>query len=210
MVPSCRVSFVREQGVEVGAARLLPSSLGSWRVAGGLPVEVSCGSGERAERGWDEPVCGVESGPPVGVCQLSVGEGWCLASADAELLREAHDAPGSASAHTVETDFGALNVTSIPPPLPPPAPSGRRNLPVPGATLHQRDEVPAGHRTGRVNREPVEGLGVGEPAARSLGELPVGGQVVVAALGRDGLGLQIPGVAATLGGTDARRAHHTG
>jgi hypothetical protein len=72
----------------LGAHRSIPR-----RVAGGLSVEVSCGSGERAKRGGNQPVCGVESGAPVGVRQLSVGEGWCLTSADAELLREAHDAP---------------------------------------------------------------------------------------------------------------------
>ncbi len=37
--------------------------------------------------------CVVVSGSPVGVCELSVVEGWCLPAADAELLCEAHDAP---------------------------------------------------------------------------------------------------------------------
>ncbi len=38
----------------------------------------------------------------------------------------------SPSAHTAETDFGALNVRSIPPPRPPPAPSRRSHSPLRG------------------------------------------------------------------------------
>jgi hypothetical protein len=89
--------------------------------------------------------------------------------------------------------------------LGPQEPAGART-----PALHERDEIPAGHRTDRVDPEPTKCLGIGEPAARRLRQLAVRGQVVVPALRCDRLGLQIPGVAAALGGTDARRAHHNG
>ena len=49
----------------------------------------------------------------------------------------------SPSAHTALTDFGALNVKSIPPPRPPPAPLAEAIARPRVAALHQRDEVPA-------------------------------------------------------------------
>ena len=66
------------------------------------------------------------------------------------------------------------------------------------AALHQRDEVRALDRRVRVDPEPRERLGIGQPAAGRLGQLPVGREVVVAALGRDRLALQVAGVAAAL------------
>ena len=55
---------------------------------------------------------------------------------------------GSASAHTADTDFGALNVKSIPPPRPPSAPAGRNHRPVrdgglPSAPRNQRRHRPS-------------------------------------------------------------------
>ena len=76
------------------------------------------------------------------------------------------------------------------------------------ATLHQRDEVRAIDRPVRLNPQSLQGLFVGEPAAGSLGHLPVRGQVVVPALRRHRLALQVARVAATPGRTYARRSHH--
>ncbi len=76
------------------------------------------------------------------------------------------------------------------------------------ASFHQRDELRTVHRPVRINPEPRKRLGVGQPAAGGLGQLPVGGQVVVALLGGDRLALQIPGVTATPSGTDAGCTHH--
>ncbi len=52
--------------------------------------------------------------------------------------------------------------------------------------FHQRDEVPPVDR-GALDPEPGERVGGGEPPAGGLGGLPLGGEVVVAALGLDGL-----------------------
>ena len=76
------------------------------------------------------------------------------------------------------------------------------------APFHQRDELPTVHRRVRVDTEARERLRIRQPAARRLGQLPVGRQVVVALLGRDRLALQVTGVAATAPGADARCAHH--
>ena len=65
------------------------------------------------------------------------------------------------------------------------------------AAFHQRDEVRALDRLARLDPEPRERLRVGEPPARGLRQLAVRGQVVVAALGRDRLALQVARVAAT-------------
>src|SRR5664280_2853246 len=71
------------------------------------------------------------------------------------------------------------------------------------ATIHQRDEVRAIDRLARLHPEPGQRLLIGEPAARRLRHLAVRGQVVVPALGRDRLALQVAGVAATSGRRDA-------
>jgi hypothetical protein len=55
------------------------------------------------------------------------------------------------------------------------------------AALHQRDEILAIRRTVGLDAKPFEGLRVREPSPVGLGQLPVGGEVVVAALRRDGL-----------------------
>jgi hypothetical protein len=57
-----------------------------------------------------------------------------------------------------------------------------------------------------MDAEPFEGLRVREPSPGGLGHLPIGGEVVVAALRGDGLALQVAGVVATPGRGDARCA----
>ena len=82
----------------------------------------------------------------------------------------------SPSAHTAETDFGALNVKSIPPPRPPSAPVRTEPRPAAGvAALHQRHEVRAVDRLAGLDPQPRERLGVGEPAAGRLRRLAVRG-----------------------------------
>ena len=76
------------------------------------------------------------------------------------------------------------------------------------AAFHERNEVLAAHWRVRPDAEPFKRLRVGQPSSRSLGHLAVGGQVVVAALRRDGLPLQISGVVATTRCRDARCGHH--
>ena len=83
--------------------------------------------------------------------------------------------------------------------------------PAPGArvpAVHQRDEVRAIDRLARLHPQHRQRLLLGEPAAGSLRHLPVRGQVVVPALGRDGLALQVAGVPAASGRRDARCGHH--
>ena len=58
--------------------------------------------------------------------------------------------------------------------------------------------------------EPLQGLGIGQPAAGGLRHLPIGGQVVVPALGLHGLALQVARVPAAPRRTYARRSHHMG
>ncbi len=76
------------------------------------------------------------------------------------------------------------------------------------AALHQRDEILAIRRTVGLDAKPFEGLRVREPSPGGLRHLPIGGEVVVAALRRDGLALQVAGVVATTGCGDARCGHH--
>ena len=75
-------------------------------------------------------------------------------------------------------------------------------------TLHQRDEVLPDHLSRRLDPERRERLRVGEPPAGGLRHLPVGREVVVAALGRDCLALQVARIVATPGGRDTRSGHH--
>lgn len=76
------------------------------------------------------------------------------------------------------------------------------------AAFHERDEVLAVCRAIRSDAEPFEGLGIGQPSAGGLGHLPIGCEVVVPALRRDGLALQVAGVVAASGRGDARCGHH--
>ncbi len=76
------------------------------------------------------------------------------------------------------------------------------------AALHQRDEIFAIRRTVGLDAKPFEGLRVCQPSPGGLGQLPVGGEVIVAALRRGGLALQVAGVVATPGCGDARCGHH--
>src|ERR1039458_2243579 len=76
------------------------------------------------------------------------------------------------------------------------------------ATLPQRDEISAINRLARPDAQPLQGLGIGEPAAGSLGHLPVRGQVVVPALGLHSLALQVARVPTATGRTYARCGHH--
>ncbi len=85
-------------------------------------------------------------------------------------------------------------------------PSARARM----AALHERDEVRAVHRLACLDPQPTKRLLIDEPAARCLRHLPIRGQVVVPALGLHGLALQIAGVPAALGGTDAGCGHHIG
>jgi hypothetical protein len=71
------------------------------------------------------------------------------------------------------------------------------------ATFHQRNEVLAAHRRVGLDTEPFERLRVSQPPAGSLGQLAVGGQVIVATLGSDRLSLQISGVVAATRRRDA-------
>ncbi len=67
-----------------------------------------------------------------------------------------------------DTDFGALKVTSIPPPRPPPAPT--RTDPLAGggvAALHQREEVIAVHD--RAGGDPQALLVSGSASHRPAG-----------------------------------------
>ena len=66
------------------------------------------------------------------------------------------------------------------------------------------------HRLAGLNPEPLQGLGIGQPAAGGLRHLPIGGQVVVPALGLHGLALQVARVPAAPGRTYARCGHHMG
>ncbi len=87
----------------------------------------------------------------------------------------------------------------------------RRTQPPAGArvpALHQGDEIPPGHRPGRINAEPLERVRTRQPPSGRLGQLAIRRQVVVATLWRDCLALEISGVAATPPRTDARSAHH--
>jgi hypothetical protein len=93
-----------------------------------------------------------------------------------------------------------------------PTPSALRAKPTPAvrmAALHQRDEVGALDRPVGPDPQPLQRLGIGKPATWGLRHLAVGGQVVVPALGRNGLALQVARVAAAPGRTYARRSHHT-
>ena len=76
------------------------------------------------------------------------------------------------------------------------------------AALHQRDEVLAICRAVGLDAEPFEGLRVREPLSGGLRYLSIWGEVVVAALRRDGLALQVAGVVATPGRGDACCGHH--
>jgi hypothetical protein len=73
--------------------------------------------------------------------------------------------------------------------------------------LHQRNEVPTLDGAA-LDPEMRERVRRGESAAGGLCRLAARRQVVVAALGRNGLALQIARVAATLRGADAGRDHH--
>jgi hypothetical protein len=76
------------------------------------------------------------------------------------------------------------------------------------AAFHQSDEVGAGGRRVRIDAEPGKRVLVGKPTAGRLRHLPVRCQIVVAALGRDRLALQVARVPAALAGGDAGRGHH--
>ena len=76
--------------------------------------------------------------------------------------------------------------------------------------LHQRDEVRAVHRRASLDSQPLQRLGIGQPAAGGLRHLPIGVQVVVPALGLHGLALQVACVPTAPRRTYARRSHHTG
>ena len=98
-------------------------------------------------------------------------------------------------------------------PAAPAAAGALRTKPPAGAwvtALHQRDEVRAIHRPAGLNPEPLQGLGIGQPAAGGLRHLPIGGQVVVPALGLHGLALQVARVPTAPRRTYARRSHHMG
>ncbi len=88
----------------------------------------------------------------------------------------------------------------------------RSTQPPPAAGMlafHQRDEV-AALDAGALDPEPRERVRRGEPLAGGLGGLPGRGEVVVAALGRDRLALEVAGVPAAFGGADAGCGHHKG
>jgi hypothetical protein len=76
------------------------------------------------------------------------------------------------------------------------------------AAFHERDEVLAAHRRVGLDTEPFERLRGRQPPARSLSQLAIWGEVVVAALRRDGLSLQISGVVAATRRRYARCTHH--
>jgi hypothetical protein len=76
--------------------------------------------------------------------------------------------------------------------------------------LHQGDEIHAIHRRAGLNPEALQGLGIGQPAARGLRHLPIGCQVVVPALGLHRLALQVARVPTAPRRTYARRGHHMG
>jgi hypothetical protein len=76
------------------------------------------------------------------------------------------------------------------------------------ATLHQRNEISAIHRPARLDPQPFQGLGIGEPPAGSLRHLPFRGEVVIPALGLHSLALQVARVPAAPRRTYARRSHH--
>ncbi len=75
-------------------------------------------------------------------------------------------------------------------------------------SLHQGDEVRAVDG-GALDAEARERLRRGEPATGCLHQLAAWRQVVVAALGRERLALQVAGVAAALRRADARCSHHS-
>jgi hypothetical protein len=98
-------------------------------------------------------------------------------------------------------------------PAAPAAAGALRTKPPAGAwvmALHQRDEVRAIHRPAGLNPEPLQGLGIGQPAAGGLRHLPIGCQVVVPALGLHRLALQVARVPTAPRRTYARRRHHMG
>lgn len=66
------------------------------------------------------------------------------------------------------------------------------------------------HRLAGPNPQPLQGLGIGQPAAGSLDHLVIGGQVVVPAPGLNRLALQVARVPAAPRRTYARRRHHMG
>ena len=115
---------------------------------------------------------------------------------------------GSPSAHTVETDFGALNVTSIPPPRPPPAPSGRSQRPVLGCrpSIKAMKSAPSSGPSVSTPRFQVSASASHRPGAWAIS--PSGGEVVVLALGLHRLALQVARVPAASARTYARRSHH--
>ena len=93
----------------------------------------------------------------------------------------------SPSAHTAETDFGALNVRSIPPPRPPVAPPARSHSPLRGwrpsiSAMKSGPSIDAA-----LDPQPRERVRARKPPAGGLGGLPLGAQVVVAALWLHGL-----------------------
>jgi len=76
------------------------------------------------------------------------------------------------------------------------------------AAFHERNKVLATHRCVGLDTEPFERLRVGQPSTGGLGQLTVEGQVVVAALRRDRLSLQVTGVVSTVRDGDACSGHH--
>jgi hypothetical protein len=76
------------------------------------------------------------------------------------------------------------------------------------AAFHKCNEVIATHRRVGLDTKTFERLRVRQPPTGSLSQLAIGGQVVVAALRRDRLSLQISGVVAATRCRDACRAHH--
>jgi len=74
-------------------------------------------------------------------------------------------------------------------------------------SFHQRDELRAVHRRA-LDPEPRERVGGRKPPPRGLRGLPVGREVVVAALRLDRLALQVARVPAGFPGADARSGHH--
>ncbi|HEV3094824.1 MAG TPA: hypothetical protein VGY30_09950 [Solirubrobacteraceae bacterium] len=75
------------------------------------------------------------------------------------------------------------------------------------AALHQRDEILA-LRQPVIDAETFKRLLRREPLSGSLDALAVRCEVVVAALSRDRLALQVAGIAAGAVGGDAGSAHH--